>query len=317
MGLFWSRVVRGVTNCSDTSEVPDDPLTAILTATAIDEISASHSIRRNYLALGIQRQDVRAQGLVGTFFTHDEKAERPTVMVLGGSDGGLQGSLHTAALLASHGFSSLALAYFAEEGLPATLDRIPLEYFESALRWLMSQPSVSRQQIGVLGYSRGGELALQLAAEFQSLKAVVAYVPSGLRWGSYPPTGHSAWTRHGEELSFAETMEDEEAQIAVEKINGPVLMITGKKDGLWPSAELAEIAVRRLKARNFSHPVHHWSYDEAGHALAWPNGPSSQLSFKHPTSGEELNFGGTPEGRAHAQADSWPRMLSFLKSTLT
>lgn len=322
MGLFWSRVVIGGTNSSDASEVPEDPLTAILTATSDDEISATHSIRRTYLSPGLQRQDVRAQGLVGALFSHEGVGQRPAVMVLGGSDGGLQGSLHTAALhtaalLASHGFSAFALAYFAEEGLPATLDRIPLEYFEGALQWLMRQPSVSGQQVGVLGYSRGGELALQLGVDFPALKAVVAYVPSGVRWGSYPPTGHSAWTRHGEELSFAETKDDEAAQIAVENINGPVLLISGKKDGLWPSAELAEIAVRRLKANNFSHTVQHLSYDDAGHALAWPNGPTSQLNFIHPTSGDELSFGGTPEGRARAQSDSWPKMLSFLKSALS
>ena len=54
--------------------------------------------------------------------------------VLGGSGGGLPQGL--AALLASHGYVALALAYFSYEHLPAELVSIPLEYFETGMRWL-------------------------------------------------------------------------------------------------------------------------------------------------------------------------------------
>ncbi len=41
---------------------------------------------------------------------------------------------HAAALLASHGYAALALAYFGVEDVPKDLINIPLEYFGTALR---------------------------------------------------------------------------------------------------------------------------------------------------------------------------------------
>jgi hypothetical protein len=63
------------------------------------------------------------------------------VLVFGGSGGGLTTSM-AAALLAAHGYPSLALAYFKVAGLPQSLHDIPLEYFTSALRVLRAQPGV-------------------------------------------------------------------------------------------------------------------------------------------------------------------------------
>jgi hypothetical protein len=53
-------------------------------------------------------------------------ARRPALLIFGGSEGGLSGTL-IAALLAAHGYPALALAYFNAPGLPATLSDIPLE----------------------------------------------------------------------------------------------------------------------------------------------------------------------------------------------
>lgn len=46
-------------------------------------------------------------------------------------------------LLASRGFAALALAYFAYEDLPRTLDQLDLEYFEEAAELLLRHPKVS------------------------------------------------------------------------------------------------------------------------------------------------------------------------------
>jgi acetyl esterase/lipase len=135
-------------------------------------------IRRGFMGPGIAREPVRDDGLVGTFFAPADRTARPGVLVVGGSDGGLSEGM--AALLASHGFAALALAYFRAEHLPPDLTEIPLEYFETAIRWLGRQPSVAAGGLGVVGRSRGGELALLLAATFPEITAVVGYVPSGV-----------------------------------------------------------------------------------------------------------------------------------------
>src|SRR5215510_604069 len=290
---------------------------------------------------------VRDDGLVGTLFAPAGDDRRPAVLTVGGSGGGLSFADTIAPLLASRGYTSMALAYFRMEGLPATLDRIPLEYFERALAWLARHPRVDADRIAMLGGSRGGELVLLLGATFPSIRAVVAYVPSGLVYGGYPPSGHSAWTRGGEEVPYLRVMPQETfeaavrqakaegrptdwlsiylahepsvgpATIRVERINGSVLLISGRMDRQWPSEQLADIAFQRLQEHAFPHRYEHLRYPEAGHAIGWPNVPTTETRFKHPVSGVEVDHGGTARGTAFASSDSWGRLLRFLEQALT
>lgn len=347
MGLFWSRapvppeVTKGYEGKST------DPLTVTLTAERDDGASRiSHVVRRVYMDDRVVMREVRERGLVGKMFEPNRPGPHSAVLVVGGSNGGLAWSQEMAALLASRGYAALALAYFGAEGLPPTLDRIPLEYFGTALEWLAAQPAVAAEQVAAVGVSRGGELALLLGATFPEIRAVVAYAPSGILWPAYPESGNGAWTFRGEELPYARTLTHAQwdealatgnaregsfdwyfiplqdaayasrASIRVENINGPVLMISGVDDKVWPSTELSELALERFKRQGFRHPVKHLAYAGAGHSIAWPNGPTTMLKSKHPVSGEEMDMGGTPEGTARARQDSWPRMLEFLSGAL-
>ncbi|XP_046568731.1 acyl-coenzyme A thioesterase 1-like [Haliotis rubra] len=67
-----------------------------------------------------------------------------------------------AALLASRGFACFALAYFRYDDLPTSLADIDFDYFLNAVDWLASHPSVQPGGIGVVGTSKGGELAFLL-----------------------------------------------------------------------------------------------------------------------------------------------------------
>lgn len=151
------------------------------------EVLTVTSIIRNVVSPKVQRFPLRERGLIGTFFCYSESEPLPTVIVLGGSEGGLRES--NAALLASYGFNTLALAYFRIKGLPNELVNIPLEYIENAIDWLKDNPKVDFTKLGIFGTSKGGELALLSASIFPSIKAVVGYVPSGV---VYPGIGHSA-----------------------------------------------------------------------------------------------------------------------------
>jgi len=175
---------------------------------------------------------------------------------------------------------------------------------------------------------------------------VIGYVPSGIVWPAYPASGHGAWTLDGQEIAFASTLthaqwdeavakglarEDsfdwyliplrdptllERSSIKVEKINGPVLLISGEADGLWPSTDLADFALQRLLEKRFPHRAEHLSYPRAGHSIAWPNAPTTMTRSVHAISGETMDMGGTPEGNARARSASWPRMLAFLRDAL-
>jgi dienelactone hydrolase len=305
-------------------------------------------ISRSFMGPGIVREPVSAEGLVGAFFAPADGTTRRGVLVLGGSDGGLAEG--AAALLASHGFATLALAYFRAEHLPPELVEIPIEYFETAIRWLGRQPSVAAGGLGVVGRSRGGELALLLASMFPEIAAVVGYVPSGVVHAGIAATHvagaapRSAWTYRGKPLPFVppaydgsaaaaaspetplelrpmflKSLEDrdavEAAAIAVERIRGPVFLISGEDDRLWPSPVLAEIAATRLAAHKRS--VTHLRYLGAGHMIGPIGLPATANTILHPLRGLSMALGGTPAGNAAAAADSWPRVLQFLHTAFS
>jgi len=347
MGLFWSRRPLGGEEAAAYSPLSSDPMTVTLTATTPGSEVLVASIERSFASDGVQTCDVRFNGLVGKLCEPKNGGNHPAVLVVGGSSGGLNWSQTMAGLLASHGYIAFALAYFGMEGLPKTLDQIPLEYFGKALAWLSDQPRVIADKIGVVGYSRGGELALLLGATYPQIRTVVAYAPSGVLCPAFPSTGNAAWTQGGKDIPFVSTLTHEQwdealaqgrarpdsfdwyliplqdkalaepATIAVEKINGPVLLISGKDDRLWPSSDLAEIAVLRFKSKGLGNAVQHLAYVRAGHSFCWPNAPTTVTRYKHSVSGEDLDQGGSPKETAYARQDSWLRMLAFLGQCLS
>ena len=292
----------------------------------------------------IQTYPVREDGLVGTFYSPRTPPPWPAVIVVGGSSPGIFG--WPALALASEGFAALALAYFGMPGLPRTFERIPLEYFERGLSWLARRDGVRPDAIAVAGASRGGELALLLAATYGDIRAAVSWVGSGLVYGGVVSIGTApmaGWTRNSVDLPFAgflptavnmdaspvvltpgflAALDDADAVAAagirVERINGPVLLVSGTDDAVWPSTALSEFAVRRLRAHGHPYAVSHLVYEGAGHVIG---PPMPGLTFNithsvHPLLGIDFAFGGTAQRNAEASHDSWPRILSFLHEAL-
>lgn len=80
-----------------------------------------------------------------------------------------------AALLASNGFASLALAYTEFKDLPDKYDALELSYFERAIDWLLAHPKVASLGVGLVGLSMGGVIALTIASQIpHKIKAVVS-----------------------------------------------------------------------------------------------------------------------------------------------
>ena len=105
-----------------------------------------------------------SEEFIGTLFIPESQKQFLAVIVLPGSEGGIPESV--ARHLASFGYVVLALGYFGKDGLPQLLENIPLEYFQKALSRLKSMPQVKESALSILGYSRGGELALLLGSLF-------------------------------------------------------------------------------------------------------------------------------------------------------
>jgi dienelactone hydrolase len=332
MRLVWSAT-------GDRTAAPRGPAQSwIFTAEADGKEIATQTLVRRAMAQQVRVLPLRERGLVGTVYYPAEPGPRPAIIVLPGSQGGIPAPGAHAGGLASRGYVVLALAFFNAEGLPPLLQNIPLEYFATAVDWLKSQPVVDPARIGVLGTSRGGELALVLGSTYPaSFRVVVANVPSSVVWpGLSDDSETPAWTLAGKPLPgitsrfgpadltltgrerFLKRMRDagavRRAEIPVERIGGPLLMFSGKDDQLWPSDVFAERVVARLKEKGFTHPVEHYSYEHAGHLITRPFVPTSDVREVriHPVTKRPNMTGGTPEGQARANEDSWDKLLSFL-----
>ena len=119
--------------------------------------------------------------------------------------------------------------------------------------------------------SRGGELALLLGFNGPSGWSLDGE-PIQQVLGVVTP---EAVARHanGREPTFVHNflaLLDDEAAVAravipVERINGPVLLISGRDDLTWPSTYMADQVVARLRQHGFRHRVTHLAYDNAGH----------------------------------------------------
>jgi dienelactone hydrolase len=100
--------------------------------------------------------------------------------------------------------------------------------------------------------------------------------------------------------------------IPLHRIAGPVLLISGEDDALWPSTRFASIAEQHLRAAGHPFAVRHVSYPDAGHTIEYPFRPSTVLARPHAVSGIMLAYGGTAEGNARASEASWWEVRRFL-----
>lgn len=289
---------------------------------------------------GVERIDVREDGLYGSLYMPQSETPLPALLVLGGSEGGLQAASGVGVSFAARGYAVLSLAYFMEQGLPQSLENIPLEYFDKAIERLKKQPGIDTSLIGVIGGSRGSEAALLLAARNPAVKAVMAFAPSGVVWQGLnfenPMNMGPAWTVGGKALPFltpdpmlyrpggamkpmfdAAMAKDKrtEANIPVEKIGGPILLISGGKDALWPSFDMGETIMARLKAAGFPHAYQHLSYPDAGHMVFMgdPAGSAAASMAKAPAN---PMLGGDGASGLAAWTDNWPRTLAFFDGAL-
>ena len=205
---------------------------------------------------------------------------------------------------------------------------------------------LNADRLAVSGTSRGGELALLLASRYREIRSVVAYVPSSLVWGAISRSEEegsvddfAAWTVGDRTIPYAGWVRNDAvapdddgvirlapayldyandaeragpATIPVERIEGPVLLISGTGDALWPSAHFGDLIVERARANGFDFPVEHLKYEGAGHSIGAGYAPTTVNQGYHPIRKATIDLGGTPETLARARAESWPRVLAFV-----
>ncbi|WP_114578655.1 acyl-CoA thioester hydrolase/BAAT C-terminal domain-containing protein [Saliphagus sp. LR7] len=123
---------------------------------------------------------------------------------------------------------------------------------------------------------------------------MISYVGSGVIWDI--PTGAPAWVDDGGpvpaisgeekptllegQLDAADEDQRQAATVPVEGIDGPVLLISGGEDAIWPARRTAEMAIDRLERADFEYAYAHLTYDNAGHFITPPYLPKSHHVFE-------------------------------------
>ncbi|WP_050470100.1 acyl-CoA thioester hydrolase/BAAT C-terminal domain-containing protein [Herbaspirillum chlorophenolicum] len=350
MGLLWSQQPLQAGKRDNFHADVTAPLVTAITASGTQGAASAELVQR-LAAEGVIRREVREQGLVGTLFLPAAPGPHPAVMIVNGSGGGINEP--RAALYASRGYAAFALAYFKAPGLSNYISNTPLEYFERGLDWLRAEVQPKDDFVAISGQSRGGELVLLLGATFpQKVSAVLAYVPSALvhsgqnaadpevgreeptwllrgqplphqwegnRTASWKPFDEGP-SPHRHELAMLTALEDEEAvaraRIPVERIQGPVLLLSATDDGSWPSSVYCRMVSGKLAEVQHPWPVVWRDYANAGHSILFPFVPTTQTSYAHPVSGRISTGGGEPSANARADLDSWQHAQQFLRAAL-
>jgi dienelactone hydrolase len=326
LAMFWSMVNTKERTADASLFDSDDQSVVRLQVMDGDKAIASHTVILRYRQIGVSTVEIRNEAGIGTLFSPPTNKKAPGVIVLGGSEGGIP--RQTAALIASHGYVTLALAYFGSESGPNELEKIPVETVDRAVEWLRKQPGVDTDQLVLMGSSKGAELALIAASRNPKIRGVIVSAPSSVVFEGIGSSkiSVSSWTIEGKDVPFAPYVRNElytqsrrlvdlynptlagagdNSKIPVEKISGPILLISGKEDMLWPSARMAGDISARLSARGFKYPVKNISLENAGHhAGSFPLRPAA----------DSVRLGGTAQGIAQAQVEAWREIVKFLAS---
>lgn len=290
------------------------------------------------------RVPLEKDGVSGVLYCPAQGGPFPGVVILGGSEGGLFEP--RARAFASNGFAALTLAYFGYPNLPDELVEIPLEYVERATAWMKTRPEVRAGRLGLVGGSKGGELALLVASRSRDFGAVVAMTPAAHAWEGhtlrffspdYQPV--SSWSlggrplpylpfqvtpeekereKNGELESFVEYFSRalaqadsatlERAAIPVERMSASLLLISGTDDRIWPAEESCATILARLKKAGFAHEVRHVSIEGGGHESCIPSLITSHRGML--IDGDPS--GGSPRADAQGGYRSWAETLAFL-----
>ncbi|XP_012576760.1 PREDICTED: bile acid-CoA:amino acid N-acyltransferase [Condylura cristata] len=333
MGLFWSLKPEKAFRRLLKRDVMNSPFRVtldlydsfVLQEPATEMPKASQTVQRWFTAPGVQRVPIRSGRVRGALFLPPGEGPFPGIIDLFGGIGGLVE--FRASLLASHGFATLALAYFAYEDLPSHLKELDLDYFEEATDFLVSHPKVQGPGIGVIGVSKGAEVALAMTCFLKQVVATICI--NGPTWVSETPHKYRGQVSPSTPMFLESLRIDVSGAVSfrnfhklhdtvsplnllpVEKAQGQILFLVSECDACLDSRKCAEQALERLQSHGKSNG-RMLTYPGAGHLLEPPYGPLCYASW-NPSIPLPMLWGGDPALHAAAQEQSWGDILKFFR----
>ncbi|KAM9772561.1 peroxisomal succinyl-coenzyme A thioesterase-like isoform 1-T1 [Syngnathus typhle] len=288
---------------------------------------AEDLMERWYMAPGVSRVEVKERGVRGTLFIPPGPGPFPGLLDMWGGGGGLLE--YRSALLASHGYVSFALEYFAPGEL-ASAD-LEFKYFETAFELVRRHPAVIPRKVGMFGLSMGALVAVNMAAESTVVKPACCVCISGSHY--FPRKTHLSKVHQPIAPASRKGRMDEERNLIwrgislpissdlscktdVRRINCPVLLVIGQDDQNHPAAEYAEDMAQMMRSVEKEHLLTRLEYSDTGHLIEPPYSPHFRATNFMWKGKVTLLWGGRSKAHSDAQEDSWNKMLAFLRRHL-
>ncbi len=333
-GIFWSMTAAGAID----AETPQMGTVRIEAVAGVARAQAD--VKLLWERADLLRQEAPFPGAF--LSTLPGAMRRPTIIGLGGSEGGDGAAGWYASKIGSRGYAVLGFPYYSPPslqtqipGLPTAFQEIPVDRLQAAYEWLCERPEVDPDRIGIWGGSKGAEFALIAATKFPWIKCVIASAPTDVVWegwdeGAAVHVEKSSFSWQGTPLPYTpradpshlsdfnasvfyshtrgrelHPQEAEIARIPIERYRHPLMLVAGGDDRLILALDMARnIARRRAEA---GLPTETLIYPEAGHQLGDDGYSSAEWSCK---------TGGTLQAQGVARRDAFVQALRFLEATL-
>ncbi|KAK9976107.1 hypothetical protein ABG768_021313 [Culter alburnus] len=287
---------------------------------------ASSVTERWHVAPGVKRLNIREEEIQGTLFLPPGPGPYPGVLDLWGAGGGLVE--YRSALLASHGFASMAVDYFSPKELQ--LQHIDISYFEKAYKVLKNHPAIEKDRLAVLGLSFGSIITLSIVAYSNVIKPQCCVCINGSHLIPFDKNLFELieeMKKNVDKLRLNEenqvihrdviltTPPDPPVKVDIGRINCPLLLVTAADDQAFPAVESAEdIEIMMEKAGN-RQLLEVLTYPESGHLIEPPYSPhfrATNINLQLTKQKVVALWGGQTKPHAYAQEDSWNNILAFL-----
>jgi esterase/lipase len=226
-------------------------------------------------------------GKLDTHLYLSDSIDQPLIVAFGGGSGGNDWERNYLKdkrdSLLARGFALLAIGYFRTDNSPSLLDRISLNAIADTILSIARRiPQIDTARIILMGASKGGELVLNLASRYSCFKGVIALSTSHVSFPALTVSANtSSWMYNDKEVkyvpapfkiiwpalkgdlhcAFSMMLENTEAvaqaEIEVEKINGPILILSADQDEQWPATKMSQQLTERLEREKFTFPYKH------------------------------------------------------------
>jgi len=247
----------------------------------------------------MERFTVKDDGFAGVFYPGTRGTDTIVVFV-GGASCNEKVSFKASRFIRDAGISMLLLGFYLWKDTPKDLTEIPVDYCETAVKYLKSKYNPTN--IFMTGASTGAGYTLLCASYIPEITGVAAIVPFDyvMEASSFTKRyGNSVYTYKGKDVPYEsnkivddglsalckkckaagyplsrlmrfgydQAPIEEHARIKTENINGDILLIGAKNDDCWPSDIAVPRIAESLEEHGFQHKVKAIVYDRASHAL--------------------------------------------------